>query len=477
MVYFKKAEFWQTSQKPKVKHQYLYEKPLQNKKNCFSLLLTTEKNVGRGHGTSGFGAARRSQNKGFPAHCEGSDRCKNQDWHSPARVAMAATNCKVDDANLPTSVTGSDQATGSFAGSSGTGSSVLAAPVAADPLPGATINSSQPALTILNSAHDPAAQATYLFQVSPDESFTALSAQSSQVTEEADGMVPADRRLTTTCSVDRSLDDGRFYWRERTRAGTSESAFSAVADFVVSGGGGTSTNPPPSPTPGGGILLDPLIGGSIGEVAGGQFVSDGWQVLTPFDYIQYEIPPFEGCGRQSEKVERHQVLCMIIQKTPSSMGRWRAMANPILGDGGLGNGDAQLRQLAMHAGSSPERVGPAHVPYQRTYFGSNAWSSGPTPSALPSPISSEPTTVPADDRLRFHDDEDALPVGPDSAQQHPKLAVDIREPRPFHRTAEHGELLPKSDILESQLATSLEGRDESANKRRNHAAIKFGARG
>ena len=48
---------------------------------------------------------------------------------------------------------------------------------------------------------------------------------------------------------------------------------------------------------------------------------------------------------------------------------------------------------------------------------------GPTPSALPSPISSEPTTVPADDRLRFHDDEDTLPVSPDSAQQHPKQAL------------------------------------------------------
>ena len=48
-----------------------------------------------------------------------------------------------------------------------------------------------------------------------------------------------------------------------------------------------------------------------------------------------------------------------------------------------------------------------------------------------------------------------------------------------------GELLPKSDILESQLATSLEGRDESGNQRRNHAGmvladrrlIKFGVRG
>ena len=42
----------------------------------------------------------------------------------------------------------------------------------------------------------------------------------------------------------------------------------------------------------------------------------------------------EGCGRQSEKVERHQVLCMIIKKAPPSRGRWRAMANHILGDGG-----------------------------------------------------------------------------------------------------------------------------------------------
>ena len=111
----------------------------------------------------------------------------------------------------------------------------------------------------------------------------------------------------------------------------------------------------------------------------------------------------------------------------------------------------------MHAGSSPERVGPAQVPYQLTYFGSDAWSSGPTPSALPSPISSEPTTVPADDRLRFHDDEDALPVSPDSAQQHPKPAVGLREPRPFHGTAEDGELLAKSDSVSFDDARVLVG--------------------
>ena len=37
-----------------------------------------------------------------------------------------------------------------------------------------------------------------------------------------------------------------------------------------------------------------------------------------------------------------------------------------------------------------------------------------------------------------------------AVQQPPKHVVDIREPRPFHGTAEDGELLPKSDIVESQ---------------------------
>ena len=56
--------------------------------------------------------------------------------------------------------------------------------------------------------------------------------------------------------------------------------------------------------------------------------------------------------------------------------RWRTM---ILGDGGLGNGDAQLCQLAMLRGELPmERVGPAHVATVSayTYFGSDSkWSS------------------------------------------------------------------------------------------------------
>ena len=68
-----------------------------------------------------------------------------------------------------------------------------------------------------------------------------------------------------------------------------------------------------------------------------------------------------------------------------------------------------------------------------------------------------------------------------------KLLIDdlFQKGRVLAQDGEDGELLAKIDILESQLATSLEGRDQSANKRRNHAGmvpadwrlIKFGGRG
>ncbi len=159
---------------------------------------------------------------------------------------------------------------------------------------------------------------------------------------------------------------------------------------------------------------------------------------------------------------------MVIEKAPPSLRRWLAMANHVLGNGGLGGGYAKLYKLAVHAGSSPKRIGAAHVADQLAYSGRDGWASGTTSPTLPCPIAPEPGAVPPDDRFGFHDDEDPFPIGPDSAQEHPETAVDIREPRTFHRTMEDGELLPKSEILQSQLATSLERRDQRANTRPNH---------
>ncbi len=197
-------------------------------------------------------------------------------------------------------------------------------------------------------------------------------------------------------------------------------------------------------------------------------MNDTATIVTEHD--ENEKDP-EGSSRQRKEVDGHQVLHMIIEKAPPGLRRWLAMANHVLGDGGLGNGDAKLYKLAVHAGSSPKRIGAAHVADQLAYSGRDGWASGTTSPTLPCPIAPEAGAVPPDDRLGFHDDEDPLPISPDSAQKHPETAVDIREPRTFHRTIEDGELLAKSEILESQLATSLERRDERAKKRPNHAGM------
>ena len=125
----------------------------------------------------------------------------------------------------------------------------------------------------------------------------------------------------------------------------------------------------------------------------------------------------------------------------------------------------------MHAGSAPQRIGRADVPDQFAYVGSHAWSAGPTPPALPGPVASEPDAVPPDHGLGLHDDEDLVPIGPDSAPQHPETAVPLREARPFHRLMEGDELLPQGQVLEGQPAAGLECGAKRAEKRPDHGGM------
>jgi len=183
--------------------------------------------------------------------------------------------CKLEETLLPTNATGDD-----VVSDDGTGSgSGITAPIISDPLPGSAISDLQPTLTVLNSAQNESESLSYLFQVSADTAFTALEAQSTQVPEGQDG--------STSWGLDRSLSEGRHFWRVRSRSGTTDSQFSATAEFSISGSGDGT---PPTPSAGT-IISDPLIGGSIGQANGGQFTSGGWQVTTPGNFIRYEVLP------------------------------------------------------------------------------------------------------------------------------------------------------------------------------------------
>jgi hypothetical protein len=209
-------------------------------------------------------------------------------------------SCKVEEQLLPTTPTaGSDSVSGTgtigantppTTPTSSSGSSSLTAPIIADPLSGATVSESQPTLTVLNSARSGSEPPTYLYQVSPDSTFAVLAAQSPQVPEGTNGK--------TSWTVDRALSSGRYFWRVRARAGTTESSFSATAEFSVGATGATPppTTPPPTPAPpptAGTILSDPLTGSSVGDVSGGSLTSSGWVVRSPSDFIRYEVPTLE----------------------------------------------------------------------------------------------------------------------------------------------------------------------------------------
>jgi hypothetical protein len=199
-----------------------------------------------------------------------------------AALALAfSLSCRVEEPLLPTGNTGSSQGNtpGTVPGTPG-GSSQLSAPIIADPLSGSTVSETQPTLTVLNSGRTGGTAPTYLFQISTEATFTSLAAQSPEIPEGTGG--------STAWRVERALTQGAYYWRVRARSGSVESNFSATATFTV----GTSGGPPPPPPPptGGTIINDPLSGGSLGEVNGGQFTSGGWQVTHPGDYIRYEVP-------------------------------------------------------------------------------------------------------------------------------------------------------------------------------------------
>lgn len=241
--------------------------------------------------------------------------------------------CKLEETLLPTDPTGGNDAiSGDGSVGATTSGSGVTAPIISDPLPGSAVSDRQPTLTVLNSApQNESGNRTYLFQVSSDTAFATLEAQSTQVPEGQNG--------STLWELDRPLSDGRHFWRARSRSGTSDSPFSATAEFSVGGGGGSApppNSPPPAPSPpappsAGTIVSDPLIGGSIGQATGGQFTSSGWQVTAPGNFIRYEVPPitsgwveFDTSGLRETNPSPDQF--MLLGMWDPSAGSYRANA-------------------------------------------------------------------------------------------------------------------------------------------------------
>ena len=120
---------------------------------------------------------------------------------------------------------------------------------------------------------------TYSFQVATDSAFSNIVAQTSGVTQGGS---------QTSWTAGSEIGSGPVFWRARAVLGATQGPFSNVGNFTFQGGpvtgGGTDTV----------LVFDPLTNGSSqGDVIGGQFTSEGWEVIASSNSIVYDLDTIE----------------------------------------------------------------------------------------------------------------------------------------------------------------------------------------
>src|SRR5215831_7827367 len=133
------------------------------------------------------------------------------------------------------------------------------------------------------------------------------------------------------------------------------------------------------------------------------------------------IEQLERQRRHSEEIERDDRLAVILQECQPSLGAVAAsvQASQIARDSPFRDDEAELLQLAVDLGRSPVRVLVGQASDQLTYLHRDL-RSATLAAGTPTPIETETGTVPRDDRLRLHDNEDISPAAPDGAEGRPE---------------------------------------------------------
>ena len=80
----------------------------------------------------------------------------------------------------------------------------------------------------------------------------------------------------------------------------------------------------------------------------------------------HHIQQPKRCGRHNEQIDRSNAGGLIAQEATPGRRRRTSSSHHVLGNRGLAYLDAELEQLAMDPGGTPERIGVAHLPNQMT---------------------------------------------------------------------------------------------------------------
>src|SRR5215467_184889 len=121
----------------------------------------------------------------------------------------------------------------------------------------------------------------------------------------------------------------------------------------------------------------------------------------------------ERYGRYREEIHRGHDLSMVLQKTQPLLSSISptVQTSKITGHRTLGNVKAQLQELAVNPWRSPEGILVGDALNELTKSRGDSW---PTRASMgtKAPVKAKPGTMPAYDRVRFHDDQHLGPPRP-----------------------------------------------------------------
>ena len=162
----------------------------------------------------------------------------------------------------------------------------------------------------------------------------------------------------------------------------------------------------------------------------------------------------EGDRRDREEVDAGSAAHVVLQEGAPCLRRRLLPPRHVLGNRGLGDGDAELEQLAVDSRRAPAGVLRGNATDERPQVGLGRGASGRARS--PAPEEAEAEAVPADDGGGPQDGERVAPTGPEIREDDPEGAVEDGEPRPGPPPDEDRELLTQGEVLKNEVSAGAE---------------------
>jgi len=150
-------------------------------------------------------------------------------------------------------------------------------------------------------------------------------------------------------------------------------------------------------------------------------------------------------GRHNEHVDSGDALGVIPQEGPPVLRRCSPSSHHVLGDRSLADLDAELEQLTVDPGCTPEWVGAAHLPNQ---IANLAIHCRPSRSRAPTPKQAKSLTVPLDHRRRLDQHHHFQTARPQSVEQNPEQALESKQMQPTRPlAAKNVKLMTEREVL------------------------------